>query len=337
MIKIPNLIEDKVFANKTPSYNSRPLNIKTFKPDKIQPPGEESNAYYKTLAKGNNKSINKKEEGWKWKNMTQQHIFDNSKYAIENSLKQNDLLFTGANKITDPKFLELPSTLKNIGDSDIDIDDKISNEEFSNDEEFKTAMNKSNNQCFQNNTSKVCLTKKIALLDENLFGESGSKYDKSENSESMYAENMDTVNNINWAVDENKEMSKPKWDTLNYKSIKDKMGDLIDSSGGTIDAVDVLQSCNLSSKQNDEIIQQDYNHKSDLNISKSGNKGNLKQIQSSESTQKIKERLKELTKLDGKNLIKDEEILYPLKPGQALRNFMNKLSDYEKGEILDYK
>ena len=41
------------------------------------------------------------------------------------------------------------------------------------------------------------MTKKIALLDENLFGESGSKYEKSENSESMGAENMDTVNNIN--------------------------------------------------------------------------------------------------------------------------------------------
>ena len=76
---------------------------------------------------------------------------------------------------------------------------------------------------------------------------------------------------------------------------------------------------------------------SELNLSKSGNKSNIKLIQPSESTQKIKERLRELTKLDGTNWIKDSEILYPLKPGQALRNFMNKLSDYEKGEILDYK
>jgi hypothetical protein len=87
--------------------------------------------------------------------MTQQHIFDHSKYAIDSSFKPNNLLFTGAQKITDPKFLELPSTLKNIGDSDIEIDDKISDEEMSNHGEYKTAMNKMNNQCFKTNTSKV--------------------------------------------------------------------------------------------------------------------------------------------------------------------------------------
>jgi dual specificity tyrosine-phosphorylation-regulated kinase 2/3/4 len=42
-------------------------------------------------------------------------------------------------------------------------------------------------------------------------------------------------------------------------------------------------------------------------------------------------------KLTGEKCVKDKEIVYPLKPGQALRNFMPKLSDYEKGEILDYK
>ena len=87
--------------------------------------------------------------------MTQQHIFDNSKYAIDNSYKHSDVFLLGAHKAANPKFLELPSTLKNIGDSDLDMDDKISNEEFSNDDEFKNNMNKSTNECFQNNTSKI--------------------------------------------------------------------------------------------------------------------------------------------------------------------------------------
>ena len=77
----------------------------------------------------------------------------------------------------------------------------------------------------------------------------------------MCAENMDTVNNINWAADEHHESAKPKWDTLNYKSIKDKMGDLIDSSGGTIDAVEVLQSWNISSKPDAEVYQNNFKEK----------------------------------------------------------------------------
>ena len=93
--------------------------------------------------------------------MTQQHIFDNSKYAIDNSFKHSDVFCFGAHKLAESKFLELPSTLKNIGDSDIDIYiyDKMSNEDLSNDEELKSDMNKSKNECFQNNTSNIWITK----------------------------------------------------------------------------------------------------------------------------------------------------------------------------------
>lgn len=31
------------------------------------------------------------------------------------------------------------------------------------------------------------------------------------------------------------------------------------------------------------------------------------------------------------------EIDWPLKPGKAIKTFQNELTDYEKGEILDYK
>mmetsp|Transcript_7453 Transcript_7453/g.6716 ORF Transcript_7453/g.6716 Transcript_7453/m.6716 type:complete len:271 (-) Transcript_7453:144-956(-) len=38
-----------------------------------------------------------------------------------------------------------------------------------------------------------------------------------------------------------------------------------------------------------------------------------------------------------KNLVPKEEVKFPLKPGQALKSCMSKLTDFEKGEILDYK
>lgn len=37
------------------------------------------------------------------------------------------------------------------------------------------------------------------------------------------------------------------------------------------------------------------------------------------------------------SVLKERKIEYPLQPGKALKLFMNNLTDYEKGEILDYK
>lgn len=33
----------------------------------------------------------------------------------------------------------------------------------------------------------------------------------------------------------------------------------------------------------------------------------------------------------------DEVIKFPMKPSKALKLFLNQMSDYEKGEILDYQ
>jgi hypothetical protein len=53
-----------------PTNNSKPYK-NTVKPEMIRPPGEESNAYYKTQPKEAERY-----EGNKWKNMTQKHVFE---------------------------------------------------------------------------------------------------------------------------------------------------------------------------------------------------------------------------------------------------------------------
>lgn len=124
--------------------------------------------------------------------------------------------------------------------------------------------------------------------------------------------------------------------------MKGKHGDYIDSSGGTIDAVDILQHHDMNQIPVAEINNSNNlstnNYESMKIIKKSHEIScNFNTINEEDSGEKAKKRLKELTKITGENLRKDESIEYPLKPGQALRNFMEKLSDYEKGEILDYR
>lgn len=121
------------------------------------------------------------------------------------------------------------------------------------------------------------------------------------------------------------------------KHLKDTVGDYIDSSGGTIDAIEYID-------QHAELVQEVSNQhqfiknyssvkKLEIGIER---KHNYTQRDDS-SGKKTKNKLRELTQLTNDNCVKDDDIEYPLKPGQALRNFMKKLSDFEKGEILDYR
>lgn len=115
-------------------------------------------------------------------------------------------------------------------------------------------------------------------------------------------ENLDTVGNIETAKENEEELNHYTSQNTNLQHIKDKFGDVIDSSGGTIDAVDVLQNDvgqvpvpeihNISSLQD--------NHYSSTNVLVFGSKEepNYCTIED-DSAQKTKQRLKELTKLTG--------------------------------------
>lgn len=124
--------EENVTTNKTPLYNSRPLCINNFKPNKIQPPGEESNAYYKTQMKNQPAKCKKAEE--EWKSMTTQHVFEHSQQDFSKGLWTNGKFCVAKNNIMNHQFLELPANLKDIGDSDLEVEDFDSNDEVTNDE-----------------------------------------------------------------------------------------------------------------------------------------------------------------------------------------------------------
>jgi dual specificity tyrosine-phosphorylation-regulated kinase 2/3/4 len=134
--------------------------------------------------------------------------------------------------------------------------------------------------------------------------------------------NEDTVGNICTADNKGNQRS---IQATHLQSLKEKLGDFIDSSGGTIDAIDVLQ------QQNEGILYPQNPRSSPAAHDKQATASAVVD----EDDPKAK--LKSLTQITNKNCPKDQSIQYPLKPGQALRNFMHKLSDYEKGEILDYR
>lgn len=125
-----------------------------------------------------------------------------------------------------------------------------------------------------------------------------------------------------------------------FTQVKEQIWEYIDSSGGTIDAIEVKQ-CEGSQAAVPEIqtLSSITNNYASTKVLQSKQKEKLKNSQTiaENSGEKAKRRLKELTKLNGENWRKDKNLNYPLKAGQALRNYMDKLSDYEKGEILDYR
>jgi hypothetical protein len=91
---------------------------------------------------------------------------------------------------------------------------------------------------------------------------------------------------------------------MNLNHLKEKLADLIDSSGGTIDAIDVFQNENLQSMEpNNEIAY--TNLLSNITSKKlahqySNGEVNLNTFEES-SGDKLKNRIKELTKLNGEN------------------------------------
>lgn len=153
--------------------------------------------------------------------------------------------------------------------------------------------------------------------------------------------NQDTVSNIGFLAKKEKSVQRENILSTHMQSLKEKMGDYIDSSGGTIDDVDLLQPYDMNQEPVPEVnnlssVSTNNYGSTKIVTATHGASCNMNTINDEDSVEKAKKQ-KEFTKLTGENFRKDEKIEYPLKPGQALRNFMEKLSDYEKGEILDYR
>lgn len=234
----------------------------------------------------------------------------------------------------DAEMLELPEGLKDIGDSDLEIEDFDEGpfEDFSVDGNTQK-FNKSKIEIFPHKLKESSIMHKLSVDDK--------VRSKVQDDDSGDLENMDTVGNIEVAEElETKQDKHQVSYNTHLQHLKDKFGDYIDSSGGTIDAVDLNDNGgnDIPVPEIHNLSNLHANHYSSTNVitiqPKEAPKFNTLE---DDSAMKTKERLKELTTLTGENCKKDSNIEYPLKPGQALRNFMEKLSDYEKGEILDYR
>lgn len=300
----------------------------------ISPPGEESNPYYKTQQK---RSLDRNEDynNGKWKNMTQKHIFDKemlkisvvSPFSTKNcTAKQNKFSMTKASKKINPQLLELPEGLKDIGDSDIEPEELEDSDQL----DAISVEEKTGIRYYQENTT-----------NQKSHAESGYNYQRQKQitTDIDILENIDTVHNIENFKNEPLK-SHRMVQVKTSKNLKEALGDYIDSSGGTIDAIDILDQNDCEPVEEitstRELLSKNYSSVKQLDIGVR-KKPSYSNLEDSSGEKAIKNKLKELTQLTGENCPKDTEIVYPLKPGQALRNFMKQLSDYEKGEILDFR
>lgn len=143
------LAEYKKMSNKTPSHNSKVLKKCSFKPEKIKPPGEESNPYYKTQPRNQNHG-EATEKNTVWKNMTHKDIFSKdilkmsgvSPLSTKNCNSKFLNFSLGREEKFDAQILELPDGLKDIEDSDLEVEDY---EEPNNDNTFEDLSIEENN------------------------------------------------------------------------------------------------------------------------------------------------------------------------------------------------
>lgn len=232
---------------------------------------------------------------------------------------------TKASKKINPQLLELPEGLKDIGDSDIEPEELDDSDQL----DAISVEEKTGIRCYQQN-----------MASHKGHAESGYNYHKQKQitTDNDSLENMDTVHNI-----ENYQQEPLKSHRMiqvkTSKNLKEVLGDYIDSSGGTVDAIEVGDQNDCDEVEEivttRELLSKNYSSVKQLSIEM---RPNIKYVGLEDNSGEIaKEKIKELTQLNGENCPKDKDIVYPLKPGQALRNFMKQLSDYEKGEILDFR
>lgn len=275
----------------------------------IRPPGEESNAYYKTQPKDYSQA--EQYDKSKWKNMTQSNMLDKEMLKISGtsplSTKNCTSKFNNFSLVKEAKFnpqlLELPDGLKDIGDSDIEPEEFESNDQY---EDF-SIEEKGGIRHIQD------FTPDLKVKESTSTKHSQSRGNPSKNVNII--ENAAKVSN----------------------DIKDTIGDFIDSSGGTIDAIDIMEPTAEPVQEitkTEHILGKNYSSVKKLGVTVNSKKSTKDRDDSFNET---RNKLRELTQLTGDNCVKDSNLVYPLKPGQALRNFMKKLSDFEKGEILDYR
>jgi hypothetical protein len=163
------LAEYKEPTHKTPSYNSRGFKKNTVKPEMIRPPGEESNPYYKTQPRKYDHEINTDDkENIMWKNMTQQDVFGKDYLKLSGvlptSTKNSTSKYNKFNLTREHNYqeqdLELPDGLKDIDDSDLDVEDYDESprdntcEDLSLEENNPKCFTKSKIELFQTNNVK---------------------------------------------------------------------------------------------------------------------------------------------------------------------------------------
>lgn len=244
-----NILE---FNSKTPSNGSKPFN-NTVKLEMIRPPGDESNAYYKTQPK----HIDDIEQygSSKWKNMTQKHVFEKDMDDLE----------------LDPD----------------EIEDSDHNEEFS--VEDRTGIR---------NYQDISTDAHIYNIPEPQHFMSKHKPPRLDNIDHIGT----TAHQTDTSKSNNGYKSHRLIEVKTSKDLKETLGDYIDSSGGTIDAVDILD-------QNGEPVQEVIHPQTLLNK----NYSSLKKLQigidknysytsrEDSSGKKTKNKLRELTQLTGEN------------------------------------
>jgi hypothetical protein len=167
---------------------------------------------------------------------------------------------------------------------------------------------------------------KVPIGNNNYIHEE-DKYQYEDSEDSI--PNQDTVSNIGILAKKEKSVQRENIVSTHMQSLKEKMGDYIDSSGGTIDDVDLLQPYDMHQEPVPEInnlssVSTNNYGSTKIVTATHGASCNMNTINDEDSVEKAKKQ-KEFTKLTGENFRKDEKIEYPLKPGQALRNFMEKL------------
>jgi len=168
-------------ANKTPSHNSRLHHKNTVKPQMSKPPGEESNPYYKTQQRNHQMLANNRNDTSTWKNMTHQGIFEKDAHKVsgvspsstKNCTSKYMKFNLGRENKVNPQMLELPSGLKDLEESDLEVEDYEENndqntfEELSLEDNNPKCFTKSKIESLQSNFKDANLMNKMSAIEGN--------------------------------------------------------------------------------------------------------------------------------------------------------------------------
>jgi hypothetical protein len=176
---LQSTIMPKAIPDKTPSYNARLLQKTSVKPQMIRPPGEESNPYYKTQPRDDCWKGQQK-EGCLWKNMTQKDIFAKDALKVSSIFPSSTKNCTskfmkfgfGREERMDAQLMELPSGLKDLEESDLEVEDyeepndENTYEELSLEDDNPKCFTKSKIEWFQNKMNNVSFMHKLSSNDK---------------------------------------------------------------------------------------------------------------------------------------------------------------------------